>query len=188
VARELIGKTLVRTVSIGDSISRLSGTIVETEAYEGRDDPASHARMGPTTRNAVMFGQVGRAYVYFTYGSHYCFNITAKSPRQDAGAVLIRALEPLESVEIMKKYRACDGPYSITSGPGKLAQALQIGPMFNGIDLTVEKSDLFVENGTIPKIIISTPRIGITRGIDRNWRFVDPSSKNVSRPARIKIG
>jgi DNA-3-methyladenine glycosylase len=184
----LIGKVLVRTISIGGKNSRLSGAIVETEAYEGMNDPASHARMGPTPRNSVMFGQVGRAYIYFTYGTHFCFNITAKSPRQDAGAVLIRALEPLEGVEKMKKYRSCDGPYSLTSGPGKLSQALQIGPMYNGIDLTIEKSGLLVENGTIPEKIVSTPRIGITRGIDRNWRFVDTSSNYVSRPVRIKIG
>jgi DNA-3-methyladenine glycosylase len=183
----LIGKTLVRTISIGGKNSRLSGAIVETEAYEGRNDPASHARMGPTPRNSVMFGQVGRAYIYFTYGTHYCFNITARSSRQDAGAVLIRALEPIEGIEVMKLHRICDKSYSLTSGPGKLAQALQIGPIFNGIDLTTQDSGVFVEKGPRPTQIISTPRIGITRGVDRNWRFVNLLSKYASRRARIKI-
>jgi DNA-3-methyladenine glycosylase len=134
-----------------------------------------------------MFGQVGRAYVYFTYGSHYCFNITARPKGQDAGAVLIRALEPLEGIEMMKRFRPCIEPYSLTSGPGKLTQALQIGPALNGIDLTSQEADLWVESGTKPKEILSMPRIGITRAVDRNWRFVDISSKYVSRGVRIKL-
>jgi DNA-3-methyladenine glycosylase len=174
-------------ISVAGEYSRLSGKIVETEAYEGAHDPASHARMGPTPRNSVMFGQVGRAYVYFTYGSHYCFNITARPEWQDAGAVLIRALEPLEGIEVMKRFRPCIEPYSLTSGPGKLTQALQIGPMLNGIDLISQDAGLCVESGTKPKKILSTPRIGISRAVGRNWRFVDISSKHVSRGVRIKI-
>ena len=187
VARDLIGKVLVRMISIAGVNSTLSGKIVETEAYEGRADPASHARMGPTPRNSVMFGQVGRVYVYFTYGSHYCFNITARSARQDAGAVLIRALEPCQGIEKMKLNRDSDEPYSLTSGPGKLTQALQIGPTLIGIDLTNRDAGLFVESGTRPRQIVSTPRIGITRGVEKCWRFVDPSSKYASRKVRIKI-
>lgn len=186
VARDLIGKKLVRTLGINGQRLRLSGIIVETEAYGAADDEASHARMGPTARNAVMFGQVGRAYVYFTYGNHYCFNISARSSRQKAGAVLIRAIEPLEGIERMRANRSLTDISCLASGPGRLTQALEIGPAFNGIDVTVPESVLSVEHGST-RNVSSTPRIGITRAVDKSWRFVDPSSNYISRRLRIKI-
>ena len=134
-----------------------------------------------------MFGEVGRSYVYFTYGTHFCFNITARSTRQKAGAVLVRAIMPDEGIELMKSNRACEDIFALASGPGKLAKALMIGPALNGIDVTVPESGLHVEYGTRPQKIVSTPRIGITRAMDRNWRFVDPTSEFISRRLRIKV-
>ncbi|MGI0038055.1 MAG: DNA-3-methyladenine glycosylase [Nitrososphaera sp.] len=187
VARALVGMRLVRTLVIGGLKSRLSGVIVETEAYGGRDDPASHARMGPTHRNSVMFGQVGRAYVYFTYGSHFCVNVSARSPGQPAGAVLIRALEPADGIAIMKSNRNLDDLYSLASGPGKLTGAMGITPALNGVDMTSSNSELYIELGAAPRRIVSTPRIGINRATEKHWRFVDPCSLHVSRKVRIKV-
>ena len=187
VARDLVGMRLVRTLVMDGLTSRLSGTIVETEAYGGADDPASHARMGPTPRNSVMFGEAGRAYIYFTYGSHFCINVTARSPKQPAGAVLIRALEPTEGIGLMKLNRAQDDLYSLASGPGKLTRAMGINRLLNGVEMTSPKSGLCIEQGTPPRRIISTPRIGITRATDKRWRFVNLASPHVSRKVRIKV-
>lgn len=187
VARALIGMSLVRTFVLDGLKQRLSGMIVETEAYGGRDDPASHARMGLTPRNSVMFGQVGRAYVYFTYGNHYCVNVSARSAGQLAGAVLIRALEPTEGVAHMMSNRNLDDLYSLASGPGKLTRAMGITPALNGVDMTNSTSELSIERGIPPRKIISTARIGITSATEKCWRFVDPSSPHVSRRVRIKV-
>ncbi len=186
VARDLVGKNLVRTVRKNGRAFRLAGTIVETEAYGYSDDPASHACMGPTPRNGVMFGDVGRAYVYFTYGNHFCVNVSARSSRVEAGAVLIRGLEPVEGVEMMKKLRPVDDVLSLTSGPGKLTQALGIASALNGVDMTNPGSELHIEFGNTPACVLATPRIGITRATDKEWRFVDPSSLYVSRKIQIK--
>ncbi|AFU58364.1 MAG: DNA-3-methyladenine glycosylase [Nitrososphaera sp.] len=187
VARDLVGKKLVRTIRENGRIFRLAGTIVETEAYGYSDDPASHACMGPTARNRVMFGDVGRAYVYFTYGNHFCVNVSARSSTIEAGAVLIRGLEPVEGIEIMKKLRPVDDAFSLTSGPGKLTQALNISSALNGVDMTNPESELHIEFGISKSIrIMATPRIGITRAVDRKWRFVDPASPYVSRRIQIK--
>ena len=185
VAKDLIGKKLVRTVTKSGGAFRLAGTIVETEAYGYSDDPASHACMGPTARNRVMFGDVGRAYVYFTYGNHFCVNVSARSG-SGAGAVLIRAIEPVEGVAMMKQFRPVDGTFSLTSGPGKLTQALKITSALNGVDMTDPESKLHIELGSKPARVLATPRIGITRATDREWRFVDPSSPYVSRKIQIK--
>jgi DNA-3-methyladenine glycosylase len=186
VARELVGKKLVRVFRKNGRALRLSGTIVETEAYGHSDDLASHACMGPTARNRVMFGDVGRAYVYFTYGNHFCVNVSARSGRTEAGAVLIRGLEPVEGVDVMRQFRPVDGDFSLTSGPGKLTQALSITSALNGADMTSPDSELHIEFGTRPKRVLATPRIGITRAADKEWRFVDPSSPYVSRKIQIK--
>lgn len=187
VARDLVGKKLVRTIRENGRIFRLAGIIVETEAYGYSDDPASHACMGPTARNRVMFGDVGRAYVYFTYGNHFCVNVSARSSTIEAGAVLIRGLEPVEGIEIMKKLRPVDDAFSLTSGPGKLTQALNISSALNGVDMTNPESELHIEFGISKSIrIMATPRIGITRAVDRKWRFVDPASPYVSRRIQIK--
>jgi len=187
VARNLVGTTLVRIIKSRDETVRLAGTIVETEAYGFDDDLASHACMGPTPRNRVMFGEVGRAYVYFTYGNHFCLNVSARSPKVHAGAVLIRAIEPVQGIEMMRQFRPVDDILCLTSGPGKLTQALKITSALNGVDMTDSTSELYIESGKKkPDQIIATPRIGITRATDKEWRFVDPSSPYVSRRIRIK--
>jgi DNA-3-methyladenine glycosylase len=133
-----------------------------------------------------MFGEVGRAYVYFTYGNHFCVNVSARSSRIEAGAVLIRGLEPVEGVDAMRQFRPADDTFSLTSGPGKLTQALGITSALNGADMTNPDSELHIEFGAKPRRILATPRIGITRASDKEWRFVDPSSPHVSRKIQIK--
>jgi DNA-3-methyladenine glycosylase len=170
-----------------DKQFRLAGVIVETEAYGHSDDLASHAYVGPTGRNKIMFGDVGRAYVYFTYGNHYCLNVSARSSKIEAGAVLIRGIEPIEGVELMRQFRPVDNIFSLTSGPGKLTQALNITSSLNGTDMTNSESEVYIEFGKRPKRIAATPRIGITQAVDREWRFVDPSSSFISRKFLIKV-
>jgi DNA-3-methyladenine glycosylase len=186
VARNLIGKKLVHTVRKNGRVFRLAGIIVETEAYGYRDDPASHACAGPTARNKVMFGDVGRAYVYFTYGNHFCVNVSARSSRTEAGAILIRGLEPVEGIEIMRQFRPVDDSLSLTSGPGKLTRALNIASSLNGLNMTDPVSELHIEFGSDPAHIFATTRIGITRAADKEWRFLDSSSPYVSRRIQIK--
>ncbi len=188
VARDLVGKKLVRTIKNKKKKKqfRLVGIIVETEAYGYRDDLASHAHVGQTVRNKVMFGNVGRAYVYFTYGNHFCLNVSARRSKVEAGAVLIRGIEPVEGIELMRQFRPVDDIFSLTSGPGKLTQALNITSSLNGTDMTNSESEIYIEFGKTPKCIVTTPRIGITRAVDREWRFVDPSSPFISRKFQIK--
>jgi DNA-3-methyladenine glycosylase len=186
VAKDLVGKKLVRTIRNNKKQFRLAGIIVETEAYGYSDDLASHAYVGPTDRNKVMFGNVGRAYVYFTYGNHFCLNISARRSKAEAGAVLIRGIEPIEGVELMRQFRPVDDIFSLTSGPGKLTQALNITSSLNGTDMTNTESEIYIESGKRPKGIVTTPRIGITRAMDKEWRFVDPSSPFISRKFQIK--
>ncbi|MEM4611990.1 MAG: DNA-3-methyladenine glycosylase [Candidatus Nitrosocaldus sp.] len=180
VAKSLLGKVLVRVID-GNI---LSGMIVETEAYT-RDDPASHAYRGVTARNKVMFGDVGHAYVYFIYGNHYCLNVVAKSKDMEAGAVLIRAVEPIQGIEVMMRNR---GGYArgirvemLTNGPGKLTQALSIDSRHNGLDLTVG-GELYIEEGKSisDRDIVATGRIGISEGTDRLWRFMIRDNRFVS--------
>jgi DNA-3-methyladenine glycosylase len=187
VAKDLLGKKLVRMIRNNDKQFRLAGVIVETEAYGHSDDLASHAYVGPTGRNKIMFGDVGRAYVYFTYGNHYCLNVSARSSKIEAGAVLIRGIEPIEGVELMRQFRPVDNIFSLTSGPGKLTQALNITSSLNGTDMTNSESEVYIEFGKRPKRIAATPRIGITQAVDREWRFVDPSSSFISRKFLIKV-
>jgi DNA-3-methyladenine glycosylase len=186
VARDLVGKKLVRIIRKNRKQFRLAGIIVETEAYGYSDDPASHACMGATARNKVMFGDVGRAYVYFTYGNHFCLNVSARKSNVEAGAVLIRGIEPVEGIELMKQFRPVDDVFSLTSGPGKLTQALKITSALNGTNMTNSESELYIEFGKRPKRIVTTPRIGITRAVDKEWRFVNPLSLFVSRKFQIK--
>ncbi|PSN84370.1 3-methyladenine DNA glycosylase [Candidatus Marsarchaeota G2 archaeon ECH_B_SAG-F08] len=177
VARDLLGALLVRKVNN----EVLVGRIVETEAYGGRDDPASHAYRGNKGRASVMFGEVGRAYVYFTYGNHYCLNVVARSFYEEAGAVLIRALEPLQGLSTMIKNRGLSDPLNLTNGPGKLTKAFAIDLRFNGIDLT-KRADLFIAKGKLrpsEKIATST-RIGIKDAKDREWRFFVANNPYVS--------
>ncbi len=186
VAKDLVGKKLVRTIRNNKKQFRLAGIIVETEAYGYSDDLASHAYAGPTDRNKVMFGNVGRAYVYFTYGNHFCLNVSARRSKVEAGAVLIRGIEPAEGVELMRQFRPVDDIFSLTSGPGKLTQALNITSSLNGTDMTNPESEIYIESSKRPKGIVTTSRIGITRAMDKEWRFVDPSSPFISRKFQIK--
>ena len=178
VAKDLLGKTLVRDI---DGII-VSGIIVETEAYRYKDDPASHSYRGMTKRNEAMFGQVGRAYVYFTYGMHFCVNAVARSPDYSAGAVLIRSIAPRQGVDFMVKQRKTKDISNLTNGPAKLTQALQITKKEYGEDLT-KKSSLYVLNGIKVKSseIVSGPRIGIKKATNKLWNF--KLSKNIFNDA-----
>lgn len=167
VARELLGKSLVRKTGK----KTISGIIIETEAYRYNDDPASHAFRGMTERNKAMFGQVGRAYVYFTYGMYYCVNVVAKGEKHEAGAVLIRALMPKKGIDIMIKNRKTNEISNLTNGPGKLTQALDINKKQYGVDLA-KKSELYIANGLdFRKKIITDKRVGIKNGVDKLWNF-----------------
>jgi len=175
VARDLLGCRLVR-VSDG---RRLSGIIVETEAYRGRGDPASHAYPGPTPRNSVMFGEAGRAYLYFIYGFHHCLNVTTEG-RGRPGAVLLRAIEPFEGAADMARNRHLEGELHLADGPGRLTEALGIDMRLNGEDMVSSKV-LFIEEGTRPKRIGRSSRVGITVATDRQWRYFIEGNKFVSR-------
>tara|TARA_B100000745_G_scaffold198587_1_gene130961 strand:+ start:776 stop:1333 length:558 start_codon:yes stop_codon:yes gene_type:complete len=166
VARDLLGKTLVRKV--GKRV--LSGIIIETEAYKGKNDPASHSSRKKTERNKIMFGEVGRAYVYFTYGMHYCFNVVAKKEEDESGAVLIRAIQPIQGIKHMIKNRKTNVVSNLANGPGKLTQAMQITLKEYNLDLT-KNSSLFIVDGEKPAKIIAKPRIGIKTGVDKLWNF-----------------
>jgi DNA-3-methyladenine glycosylase len=175
LARDLLGRILFYKTAEG----LLAGRIVETEAYTGAADPASHAFRGRTARNAIMFGPAGHAYVYFTYGMHYCLNVTAEVPGT-AGAVLLRALEPLAGVEIMRD-RGDRGPeIRLLSGPGKIGRAFGLTLEDNGRDFT--RGPLGLAAGSPvrdPEVAISR-RIGISRAVDLPYRFAVIGSRSVS--------
>ena len=166
VAKDLLGKKLIR--KIGKQM--LSGIIIETEAYKGKNDPASHAARKKTERNKIMFGEVGHAYVYFTYGMHHCFNVVAKKEEDESGAVLIRAIQPQQGIKHMVKNRKTDVISNLTNGPGKLTQAMQITLKQYDLDLT-KNSSLFIIDGEKPTKIMTKPRVGIKTGIDKLWNF-----------------
>lgn len=180
VARDLLGCRLVRVV---DGI-RMVGIIVETEAYRGAGDPASHAFRGKTVRNQVMFGEPGHAYVYFTYGFHHLLNITTEPPGK-AGAVLIRAIAPVEGLGLMMKNRGVESPSQVADGPGKLTRALKIDRKLTGEDV-VTSDRLFIEEGGKPGRVRRSGRVGIQHGAERKWRYYVPDSEFVSkaRPSR----
>lgn len=174
VAQDLLGKTLIRNID-GNIIS---GIITETEAYRYTDDEASHSFRGMTERNKAMFGEVGRAYVYFTYGMHYCVNAVARNPDYPAGAVLIRSLFPQHGIDFMAKRRKTLDISNLVNGPAKLTQALKITKKEYGQDLT-KKSSLYIADGIKIKRsdIASGPRIGIKKATDKLWNF--KISKNI---------
>ncbi len=171
VARELLGKRLVRAID-GE---RLSGLIVETEAYIGEEDRACHASRGRTPRTEVMYGPPGHAYIYFIYGMYHCLNVVTDRVGFPA-AVLIRGIQPQEGVEYMRRNRRFRPEGELTNGPGKLCQALAIDRGLNGLDLC--HSDLlFIEEAVVPDLeeIEVTPRIGIRADAiakRRPWRFL----------------
>lgn len=167
VAKDLLGKTLVRRIGK----KTISGIITETEAYRHSDDPASHAFRSMTERNKAMFGEVGHAYVYFTYGMYYCVNAVAKSRNFQAGAVLIRALEPKDGIDIMVQNRKTDDVSNLANGPAKLAIALGITKMHYGEDL-VNSSRLYItDEDRIGGKISTSSRIGIRYGTEKMWNF-----------------
>ena len=167
VAKKLLGKRLVSKINNQD----VSGIITETEAYRHRDDPASHAHRRITNRNSAMFGEVGRSYVYFIYGIHYCFNVVAKNQKTDAGAVLIRGIKPEKRIQIMQKNRKNTELKNLVNGPAKLTQALGITNKHYGLDLT-KKSKLYITDGIeVSKKISATPRVGIKLATEKLWNF-----------------
>jgi DNA-3-methyladenine glycosylase len=180
LSRYLIGKTLVHDLPRG----RLSGRIVETEAYVV-GDPAGHAFIGPTPRNRSLFLERGRAYVYFIYGSSYCLNVAAESVGIGAG-VLLRALEPLEGIAQMERERGTTKLRDLARGPGRLAQAMQVDLRLDGVDLCTDRrlwlGDLVQPAGRIGKSI----RIGLSSEAHRLLRFYERGSPFVSGPKRLR--
>lgn len=168
VARELLGMRLVRCLNG----QRLGGTILETEAYHGAEDLACHARAGRTPRTAVMYGPPGRAYVYFTYGVHWCLNCVTGSEGFPA-AVLIRALAPQEGLEQIAAHRTQRAQAEWCNGPGKLTQALAVNAELNGCDLTDSRGELYIEAGRplADGQVITGPRVGINR-VAEPWRSI----------------
>jgi DNA-3-methyladenine glycosylase len=179
VARQLLGKYLVRKHGEGTTVGR----IVETEAYVGPEDKACHASRGRTLRNEVMFGPAGHAYVYFIYGFHYMLNVVTETVDHPA-AVLIRALEPVEGIALMKRRRQSQVLRSLTSGPGKLCEAFAIDRTLNGTDTC--GGVLYVEDrgDPVPRLL-ARPRIGVDyagKWKDKPWRFVLRGNEFVSKP------
>ncbi len=171
VARDLIGCRLF--------FDGVGGTIVETESYE-RDDPACHAYVGLTDRTEILFGPPGLAYVYLSYGIHSLLNFVCE-PEGEAAAVLIRALEPTAGLEAMRERRGERPDGELCSGPGKLTEALGIGLELNGADLSHDPFLLLKPDGAAPAVVTG-PRIGITKAVERPWRFSAAGSRFVSRP------
>jgi len=178
VAEDLLGKVLVHCTRHGTA----SGVIVETEAYIGEDDPACHASFGRTARSEPLFGPPGFAYVYLNYGIHYLMNAVTEADGYP-GAVLIRALQPLEGIELMKKRRAPDGrgidEHDLCRGPGNLTKALGITIKDNRLDLVA--STLTIEDRGISVAAVATgPRIGIRVAVERPWRYWVEGHRSVS--------
>jgi DNA-3-methyladenine glycosylase len=170
LARTLIGATLL--------VDGVGGLIVEVEAYDAYD-PASHSYGGATKRNAAMFGPVGHAYVYRSYGVHWCFNIVC-GPQ--GGAVLVRALEPTSGIAVMRERRGVTSIRRLCAGPGRLCQALGVSIGHNGLSLSSPPFGL-LPRARVPSVVAG-PRVGISRAVEQPWRFTLSGSRFLSRPAR----
>lgn len=177
---EIAPKLLGLVLRSGDR----AGVIVEVEAYAGVADPASHAYRGRTARTEVMFGPPGRLYVYRSYGVHWCANIVCR-PAGEASAVLVRAIEPIEGIDQMWADRPkARAETDLGSGPGKLCAALAIDDRHNGIDLLDPASSVRLTAGpsaAAPEVV-DGPRVGITKAVDKPWRFAVADHPHVSRP------
>jgi DNA-3-methyladenine glycosylase len=170
VAPELVGATLL--------VDGIGGRIVEVEAYD-HEDPAAHGYRGRTARNASMFGPPGHAYVYRSYGVHWCLNLVCEE-EGTASAVLLRALEPTHGLDIIRARRNVVEPRLLCAGPGRLCQALGVTREHDGLPLDGPPFELF--GGDAELEVVAVPRIGITQAAERLWRYGDASSRFVSRP------
>jgi DNA-3-methyladenine glycosylase len=177
VAPELLGRVLARTLADG---TRLAARLVEVEAYE-EGDPASHSYRGrPTPRTEVMFGPAGHLYVYFTYGQHFCCNVVT-GPDGRGSAVLLRAAEPLEGLDVMAASRGNGDPRVLCSGPARLTQAFGIARADNGTDLVRDHSLILLSGTPLePRKIANSTRVGVHEGGERPWRFFERGSAFVS--------
>lgn len=174
VARLLIG---VRVL-----VNGVGGRIVETEAYD-REDPASHSFTGPSPRNAAMFGPPGRAYVYRSYGIHWCINFVCREAGHGAG-VLIRALEPTDGLDLMRARRGLEDIRLLCAGPGRVGQALGIDHSYNGMRLDQPPFELFAPESSLDSSLVVGPRVGISKAVEQPWRFGLAGSRFLSRPFR----
>ena len=174
IAKELLGKVLVHRTKEG----LLKGKIVETEAYLGRGDPGARGGRNINRAPASLLKEPGHAFVYFTYGNHWMLNVVAKNPGV-LGAVLIRAVEPMQGIKLMKRWRGKGDIKDLTTGPGKLTQAFGIDKSHDGLDLT--SGDLFIEDSEDKPKIFTTTRIGLSRGGDLPLRFYIEGNGFVSR-------
>jgi len=181
LARFLIGKIVVRDLPVG----RLSGRIVETEAYPP-GDPAGHHFRGPTPRIRSMYLAPGHAYIFFNYGAHFMLNVVSERTGI-AAAILIRALEPLEGIELMQRHRKTNRLLDLTRGPGRLAAAFRIGRCHDGLDLCSQGSLWLGESNHSIGPIGKTVRIGITQAADRLLRFYERGNPFVSGPKRLLL-
>jgi len=173
VARDLIGCV----VRHGET----AGRIVETESYH-MDDPACHAFAGVTERTRTLYGEPGRAYVYFSYGIHSLLNAVAEAEGVGA-AVLIRALEPVDGIDVMRGRRGVERLEDLCSGPAKLTQALDIGLSLNGTSLVDGPIEMLTREAGAPEPrVVAGERVGITKAVELPWRFCDADSRHVSRP------
>ena len=170
VAPDLIGATLL--------VNGVGGRLVEVEAYH-HTEPAAHSFRGPTERNAIMFGPPGYAYVYRSYGIHWCLNFVCEAAGS-ASAVLIRALEPTAGLAAMRRRRGVADPRLLCSGPGRLCEALGITHRHNGMALDAPPFELFARQGKVE--VVSGVRIGITKAADLPWRYGEKGSRYLSKP------
>jgi len=175
VAPELVGVSLL--------VGGVGGTIVEVEAYDSQD-PAAHGFRGPTARNAAMFGPPGHAYVYRSYGLHWCLNLVCEE-EGSAAAVLVRALRPEHGLDLMRERRGLEDERLLCAGPGRLCQALGVTREHDGLPL--DRPPFELRRGSAPVEVAAGPRIGISVAAEVPWRYADAGSRWLSRPLRPPV-